>query len=134
MRLPDPEVPPDEDLFRGLAASHVREGEIDPRAIDLEGMSVQRSRYIGAESMRSEERPMVAVIRGADLPEPQTVNGVEWEAFVFDCPSMEEGEGHAEIRFRRTSDRASPENGDPSKAVKKRYREILPSRFRVLPP
>lgn len=134
MRPRDEVISPMEDLYRGLMIGYTEGQVVNEKAIDLEGTSVQRSAYAGVESVLSERRPGAAAIRMHDVPPAKMLpNGVEWEWFVVDDPSEEQGVGHAELRARRTQDRPSLVADKPGgKIAKMELRSMLAGAMRVL--
>lgn len=129
------EIPPNEELYRGLKPEHVDGPRVLLEAVDPQGTSVVRSKYGSpAEALaRARGGSAVAAITPADFPEPITSDGgVEWEWFPQDAP--EEGDAaHAECRLRRTSDRPTPEHSKPSSgSLKEKLRKALADRFRIL--
>lgn len=130
MRPPDPEIPEDEHLYRGVAADNLVGGRLTAEAgvrpfVDKRGTSCQRSRYTSLDAMKARWGGVAATTR-RQLPAPvqagqdtKSNTPVMWEVFAFDNPSVEEGEGHVELRFRRLSDRPSTDNRELKHKVAK---------------
>lgn len=134
MRQPDETIPLEEKLYRGLDPTFVDGERINEKAIDLEGTSVQRSSYAAPQSVLTVMRTGVGEVQVGEIPPANVLpNGVEWEWFAVDDPSEEQGEGHAELRARRTADRPSKEANKPnSKAAKQELRILLAGKMHIL--
>lgn len=133
-RAPE-DIPPDEELYRGLMAEHIDGPRVLPDAIDMQGTSVVRAKYGTPAQALAKARGGTAVgaITPRNFPAPiQSGGGIEWEWFDLDLPSVED-DAHAECRLRRTADRPSSDHDWPnSGSLKERLRKALADRFRII--
>lgn len=137
-RLPDPEIPADERLFRRFRGEWIDGDRVLDEAIDLQGMSCDRERYRDPRDLIGADYAAVGWVAAGNVPgdlQPEAAGPV-WEFFAVDCPD-DGNDAHCEIRVRRTTRRGSSEND--TNAVKKRthavkvaLRHALAQRFRVL--
>lgn len=134
----------DEPLYRALQEDWVMGRDVLPTAIDLEGTSVYRERYMAEpKSICSFVRFEVA---GVAVTTPATSSVVvnhpvegatPWETFHHDDPFTDENgkfhKAHAEIRFRRVGE-TSLDNRKPkrSKKLKDLLKEAVASKMLLL--
>lgn len=136
MRLPDPDVPPDERLYRSFApARRARDAEhLLPEAVDLPSTSCNRARYAQPESVLVSARPLdtgIAWVCGGDLPPTsRSPGGVLYGWRVDDVP-LDDNDAHAEVRLLRDGAYV-PGHRPASKLYQLRLREELALRFRVI--
>ncbi len=115
-------------LYRAISTKHVDADAVSFRAIDMDGMSCQRSKYCAEPRDACDGRPAaengVAQLIAANMPKPiVSGGGVTWEFFAADAP--EEGrDAHAEVRTRRLSDRPSLAHVTVSNSVAKQKMRV----------
>jgi hypothetical protein len=134
----------DEELFRALRGADIEGALILPSAIDLQGTSVHRARYLSSPSETfahvSEGFTGLAVVTVRSLPGPVAnphEPAIVWEFFVIDDPFRDsrgvEHAAHAEIRVRR-SDRNRALNARPKGAMRQLLRHALAAALRLHTP
>ena len=132
---PPEEIPPAEELYRGLKPEQIDGPRVLPDAIALQGTSVVRAQYGSPASALAKAKGGTAIgaITPANFPGPIVSDGgVEWEWFPLDLPD-EGDDAHAECRLRRTSDRPATDHRRPnSGSFKEKLRKALADRFRIL--
>jgi hypothetical protein len=139
LRAIDEPIPGPERLIRTIRPDNIDGDRIRETAIDLQGMSVSREKYLARledafSAMRPDETVLAAVTAGS-LPGPVGVGDppvVQYEFCAKDLP--EEGnDPHAEIRPRRVSTRPQCEVQSPgSKTSRRILRNALAEQFRVI--
>jgi hypothetical protein len=130
-------------LYRALRVDEVAGKTVLDDAVDLQGTSVCRGKYLTTPEETFDYAPAgctgLAVITSGQLPRPivnESVTGkvaspedITWEFFAVDDPfTDEQGRdhmAHAEIRIRRLSDRPEEQNQKPSKAMKRLLKGVL---------
>jgi len=97
----EPNIPADEDLYRGLLPEWIDGDVVLPEAIDIRGTSVNRHKYKSdpRDAMNvARGRTRVASVCARDFPQPLIVeSGPTYQFQAFDLPD-ETNDAHAEIR------------------------------------
>lgn len=130
VREHDEPIPLNEQLYRWLSDGDLNGSEVLPHVVDLEGMSVDREKYLpdGLPPHQSghPERNGVAVTSVARLPSNLRLNDIEYEFFAVDRPE-EDNDAHAEVRPGRSvsSERPAGDRPDGFKPKSKSTKEGL---------
>ena len=135
MRSADAEIPAGEELYRWLGVEDATGSSVLPHAVDLQGTSVDRSRY-RPDPLKTPPpntgRNGIASTRADRWPTDIKLNDVPWEFFAVDWPEPF-NEAHAEIRFGRCPQRDRPVGFKPkSPAAKQELRARLAGAMTVI--
>ena len=139
-------IPNDEQLFRAICQEDLDGTAILPSAVDLQGTSVYRAKYLSCPEETLDFVP--GDLTGLAVLTPSGISGairnprvtgkvneddVTWEFFAVDDPFTDKDGGehlaHAEVRVRRLSDRPEEDNVRPSSAMKRLLRNQLARRM-----
>lgn len=141
-RQADPDLPPEELLYRSAEPGHLTTAGVSPAAVEMPRCSFNRAKHSNPEDVLTASRPLhtaIVFITCAGLPKDPVPRDDGIAAYVFfgtDDPHPQEDPGnaaHCEVRIRRT-DMAFTKNHRPPKDVTMKARESLARKLRPLVP
>lgn len=136
-REPDPVFDPAERLYRRIPLKDVDAGEVSDASIPSPAFSVDRSKYlIGSPGVLIRQHPdkgLARVVVGDIPPSVQSDQGERYDFGVEHRP--EPGHySHSEVHSYRSGIRLADIEKEPPRHVRKKFRDLLRRKFKILDP